>query len=86
VAFKQSSPHGPGDEQTDYLNQRHFVVVVADTRGSGGSSGHRETEFSKELISDLGELVNWTAIQPWSNGRVGTFGNSYRERRPSLQP
>jgi putative CocE/NonD family hydrolase len=77
VAFKRSSPHGPGDEQTDYLNQRHFVVVVADTRGSGASSGHRETEFSKELISDLGELVNWTAIQPWSNGRVGTFGNSY---------
>src|SRR5579864_5875496 len=74
VAFKQTDPH---DQQIDYLNGRHFVVVLADTRGSGASSGHRETEFSPELISDLGELVNWTAIQPWSNGRVGTFGNSY---------
>ena len=74
VALKQADPH---DEQTDYLNQRHFVVVVADTRGSGASSGHRETEFSPELISDLGELVNWVASQPWSNGVVGTFGNSY---------
>jgi len=77
VALKQADPHGPGDEQTDYLNWRHFVVVVADTRGSGASDGNRETEFSPELISDLGELVNWAASQPWSNGRVGTFGNSY---------
>jgi putative CocE/NonD family hydrolase len=74
VALKQTDPN---DEQTDYLNQRHFVVVVADARGSGASGGHRETEFSGEEISDLGELVNWAAIQPWSNGRVGTFGGSY---------
>jgi uncharacterized protein len=74
VALKQTDPH---DEQTDYLNRRHFVVMVADARGSGASEGHRETEFSREEISDLGELVNWSANQPWSNGRVGTFGGSY---------
>jgi predicted acyl esterase len=55
VAFKQTNPH---DQQIEYLNGRHFVVVLADTRGSGASSGHRETEFSPELISDLGDLVN----------------------------
>jgi uncharacterized protein len=77
VALKQADPHGPGDAQTDYLNQRHFVVVVGDARGSGASGGHRETEFSREEISDLGELVNWAAKQPWSNGRIGTFGGSY---------
>jgi putative CocE/NonD family hydrolase len=77
VALKQADPHGPGDAQTDYLNQRHFVVIVGDTRGSGASGGLRETEFSPELISDLGELVNWVASQPWSDGRVGTFGGSY---------
>jgi putative CocE/NonD family hydrolase len=77
VALKQAPLHGPGDEQTDYLNHRHFVVVVGDARGSGASGGHRETEFSREEISDLGELVNWAAQQPWSNGRVGTFGQSY---------
>jgi putative CocE/NonD family hydrolase len=74
VALKQTDPN---DEQTDYLNQRHFVVIVADARGSGASGGHRETEFSREEISDLGELVNWAAIQPWSNCRIGTFGSSY---------
>jgi uncharacterized protein len=77
VVLKQADPHGPGDEQTDYLNRRHFVVVVADARGSGASGGHRETEFSREEISDLGELVGWAAKQSWSNGRVGSFGNSY---------
>jgi hypothetical protein len=74
VALKQTDPH---DEQTDYLNQRHFVVIVGDARGSGASGGHRETEFSREEISDLGELVNWAANQPWSNGCIGTFGGSY---------
>jgi putative CocE/NonD family hydrolase len=77
VALKQSDPHGPGDERTDYLNQRHFVVIIGDARGSGASGGHRETEFSREEISDLGELVNWAAKQPWSNGHIGTFGQSY---------
>ena len=77
VALKQADPHGPGDAQTDYLNQRHFVVIVGDARGSGASGGHRETEFSREEISDLGELVNWAANQAWSDGRIGTFGGSY---------
>jgi uncharacterized protein len=77
VALKQADPYGPGDTQTDYLNQRHFVVIVGDARGSGASGGHRESEFSREEISDLGELVNWAANQAWSNGRVGTFGGSY---------
>jgi predicted acyl esterase len=44
VALKQTDPN---DEQTDYLNQRHFVVILADARGSGASGGHRETEFSR---------------------------------------
>jgi predicted acyl esterase len=77
VALKQADPHGPGDEQTDYLNRRHFVVIVADARGSGASGGHREVEYSPEEISDLGDLVTWAGQQPWSNANVGTFGNSY---------
>src|SRR5258708_4114078 len=77
VALKQAQPHGPGDEQTDYLNRRRFVVVAADARGSGASGGHRETEFSRDEISDLGELVNWATKQSWSNTRIGAFGQSY---------
>jgi hypothetical protein len=77
LALKQTDPHGPGDEQTDYLNGRHFVLVVADARGSGASGGNREIEFSREEVSDFGELAKWAAAQSWSNGRIGTFGSSY---------
>jgi putative CocE/NonD family hydrolase len=28
-------------------------------------------------VADLGEVAAWAAQQPWSNGRVGTFGISY---------
>jgi hypothetical protein len=66
VGLKQTDPRGPGDEQTDYLNARHFVVMGVDARGSGASGGHRETEFSREEIADLGELASWAAQQPWS--------------------
>jgi hypothetical protein len=77
VGLKQTNPHGPGDEQTDYLNARNFVVMVVDARGTGASSGHRDREFSPEEIADFGELAKWAASQPWSNGRIGTFGGSY---------
>ena len=42
VAFKRTDPH---DEQTDYLNERHFVVIVADARGSGASGGIAKRSF-----------------------------------------
>ena len=77
VGFKLTDPHGPGDELTDYLNARHFVVMVTDVRGSGASGGQREIEFSRDEFADLGELTGWATKQPWSNGRIGTFGNSY---------
>jgi len=77
VGLKLTKPHGPGNAQTDYLNGRHFVVVVADARGRGASGGNREVEFSAQEISDLGELVHWASQQPWSSGRIGTFGNYY---------
>ena len=42
VAFKQTDPH---DEQTDYLNGRHYVVILADTRGSGSQRGIAKRSF-----------------------------------------
>jgi putative CocE/NonD family hydrolase len=65
------------DKQAAYFNQRRFVVVVADARGSGASGGSRAMEWSPDEIADMGEIAAWAARQPWSNGRVGTFGISY---------
>jgi putative CocE/NonD family hydrolase len=65
------------DAQRDSFNRRGFAVVVADARGSGASGGQRVVELSPDEIADMGEVATWAARQPWSNGRVGTFGVSY---------
>lgn len=54
-----------------------YTVVVADVRGSGASFGTVEGAVSAAEARDSYDLIAWLADQPWSNGRVGMFGNSY---------
>jgi putative CocE/NonD family hydrolase len=78
VALHQTSPSEElEDKQAAYFNQRHFAVLAVDARGSGASGGDRAMEWSPSEIRDMGEVAAWAAQQPWSNGRVGTFGISY---------
>jgi len=72
-----SPPDETEDQQAAYFNQRHFVVLAVDARGSGASGGSRPVEWSPYEVADMGEVAAWAAQQPWSNGRVGTFGISY---------
>jgi putative CocE/NonD family hydrolase len=65
------------DKQAAYFNQRHFVVIAVDARGSGASGGNRPVEWSAAEVADMGEVAAWAAQQSWSNGRIGTFGISY---------
>jgi putative CocE/NonD family hydrolase len=67
-----------------YLNRRHFAVVLVDARGSGASGGHRVVEYSPQEIADMGDVAAWSAQQPWSNGRIGTFGISYEANTAEL--
>jgi uncharacterized protein len=62
---------------TDYLNHHGYAVIFVDARGSGASGGDRVLEHSPEEVADIGEVAEWAARQPWSNGRVGAFGVSY---------
>ena len=52
-----------------------FAVVIQDTRGRYTSDG----EFYPFLneIDDGYDTVEWCAAQPWSTGKVGTYGSSY---------
>lgn len=77
VALHLANPEDLVDKQTAYFNRRHFAVLVVDARGSGASGGHRVIEFSPSEVADIGEVAAWAAQQPWSNGRLGTFGISY---------
>jgi uncharacterized protein len=78
VALHQASPPEElEDKQTACFNRRHFAVLAVDARGSGASGGNRKVEWSPAEVVDMGEVAAWAARQPWSNGRVGTFGISY---------
>lgn len=65
------------DSDIYQLNQAGYAVVTVDARGTGASFGQRPIKWSPDEIEDLGEVVEWIVQQPWSNGKVGTFGISY---------
>jgi putative CocE/NonD family hydrolase len=77
VALHLVNPSSLVDEEGAYFNQRRFALILVDARGSGASGGRRPIEYAPAEIGDMGEVAAWTARQPWSNGRVGTFGVSY---------
>jgi len=52
-----------------------YVVVVQDCRGRAASEGTFTPMFQE--AADGADTIAWAAGQPWSNGRVGTFGGSY---------
>jgi predicted acyl esterase len=53
-----------------------YVVIAADTPGSGLSEGDLDLwgPIESEAFYDL---IEWAAVQPWSNGNVGLSGESY---------
>ena len=77
LALRLVDPSSLVDEEGAYFNQRRFAVILVDSRGSGASGGRRPIEYAPAEIGDMGEVAAWTARQPWSNQRVGTFGVSY---------
>ncbi len=52
-----------------------FVTVVQDVRGKFDSEGI--FTVSANDTRDGSDLIDWIAAQPWSTGKVGTYGCSY---------
>jgi len=69
--------HGAqGDASTvAHAAARGYAVVVQDVRGRYGSDG--EFEPYRNEGRDGYDTIEWAAVQPWSDGAVGTFGLSY---------
>ena len=61
---------------SDYFVPRGYVHVIANLRGTGGSGGTFGF-FDGQERRDMYDLVEWAAIQPWSDGNVGMIGISY---------
>ena len=53
-----------------------YAVVVAERPGTGASFGVMNPSL-ETVAQEADEILNWIAAQPWSNGDVGMFGDSY---------
>lgn len=60
------------------LAARGFVVAMVNFRGAGESEGnyvgYRALAWGRQ--KDGYDVCEWLAVQPWSTGKVGTFGGS----------
>jgi uncharacterized protein len=61
---------------SDFFVPRGYVHVIANCRGTSGSEGTFGFYDGQER-RDMHDLVEWAAVQPWSNGNVGMIGISY---------
>ncbi len=84
--------YGEGLNTAEYFARRGYAVVVEDLRGTGDSEG--ELVPYRAGTTDGAATLDWIAAQPWSNGRVGSFGCSAlgesqyvmaRSRHPALR-
>lgn len=64
----------PATEPARFFASWGYAVFVQDVRGRWGSEG--SYRLLADDRSDAMATVTWITQQPWSNGRVGTFGCS----------
>lgn len=57
------------------FTRRGYAVVVQDVRGKFRSGG--ETHGMIDEAADGYDSIEWVSAQPWCNGDVGMFGDSY---------
>ncbi len=74
------TPYGKRAAPEDYTTVRRavargYAVVVQDVRGRYASEG--EFDPYRHEGQDGYDTIEWAAAQPWSDGKVGTFGLSY---------
>jgi putative CocE/NonD family hydrolase len=74
--YAGSSSLGQLSGYNPYLVQRGYIDVIADVRGTGGSTG-RWGFFDPAQGRDGATLSNWAATLPHADGKVGLFGASY---------
>lgn len=53
-----------------------YAIVRVDSRGAGRSPGVMDI-WSPREAKDFYDCIEWAAVQPWSNGKIGLSGISY---------
>jgi putative CocE/NonD family hydrolase len=59
-----------------YVKEQGYAFVHLDVRGTGRSEGEWRVLDSNEQ-RDHHTAIQWIADQPWSNGKIGGYGQSY---------
>ncbi len=59
----------------EFFAGQGYAVVSQDVRGKGASDGDYQVQSHDR--DDGYDTIDWAARQPWSTGKVGTFGCSY---------
>jgi uncharacterized protein len=72
---------GPSNRFADFVLgadvvRKGYTFVMVDLRGFGGSTGCLDWGGPGEQ-ADVKAAIEWAASQPWSSGKVGTYGKSY---------
>jgi putative CocE/NonD family hydrolase len=60
----------------DLLVKHGYIEVIADVRGTGGSTGAWNPASEQDGLDGV-QLVDWAAKLPGSNGKVGMYGYSF---------
>jgi hypothetical protein len=73
------STYGRKGGPVDAILQQGLGVVVQDVRGMGESEGEKyvfNADGWRAGLNDGADTVAWIRSQPWSNGKIGTWGGS----------
>lgn len=73
--------HWSADSKTygyAHLMRHGYIIVRADSRGTGASTGVYLEDLSVPEANDGYDLIEWLSTQNFSTGKVGMIGGSYR--------
>jgi putative CocE/NonD family hydrolase len=57
---------------------RHgYAVIVVERSGTGASSGVADLSHAA-AAREASDILDWIAAQPWSDGRIGMYGESFQ--------
>jgi putative CocE/NonD family hydrolase len=64
-----------GDASARFFASHGYAVAVQDVRGKFASEG--QFRIYEHDTTDWPDMFAWIGAQPWSTGRIGTYGCSY---------
>lgn len=61
----------------DRMLRHGYAVIVVERSGTGASAGW--PDLSHDFATrEAGQILDWIAAQPWCNGRIGMYGESFQ--------